>query len=77
MGQPERKATATKFSAALREVGDVKAALTLAGVRADAVVKSFVGVFSDTFAMETGERGGQAHVVLKWVIAIGHGDLFP
>jgi hypothetical protein len=65
LGQPERRATATKFFNALREVGDLKEALRLVGVRADASVKSLVGVFSDTFAMETGERGGQAHVVLK------------
>jgi hypothetical protein len=65
MGQPERKASATRFYNALAEIGNLKEALRLAGVRADTAVKSLVGVFSDTFAMETGARGGQAHVLLR------------
>ena len=64
LGQPERRATATRLYNALAQEGDIKCALALAGVATDAVVKSFVGVFSDTFVMETGKKGGAAHVAL-------------
>jgi hypothetical protein len=65
LGQPERRATATRFYTAVAAEGNLKEALTKAGVRADAAVRSLVQVFSDRFEMETGARGGQAHVVLK------------
>ena len=44
--------------------GNLKQALALAGVATDAVVRSFVGLCPDTFAMETGRKGGAAHVTL-------------
>ena len=64
LGQPERKANATRFYNALAAIGDVKEALRLAGVATDAVVKSIVGVFPDTFRLETSKKGGAAHVSL-------------
>jgi hypothetical protein len=65
LGQPEHRASATRFANALAAEGNVKEALRQAGVAADAVVRSIVNVFSDTFVMETGAKGGQAHVALK------------
>jgi hypothetical protein len=63
-GQPERRATATKLYNALAQEGDIKRALALAGVATDAVVRSFVRVFADDFVLETGKKGGTAHVAL-------------
>jgi hypothetical protein len=65
LAQPEHRASATKFDNALAAEGNVKEALRQAGVAADAVVRSIVSVFSDTSVMETGAKGGQAHVALK------------
>jgi len=64
LGQPERRATATKLHRVLSEEGDLKRALALAGVATDAVVRSFVGLFPDSFSMETSRKGGAAHVAL-------------
>ena len=64
IAQPERRATATKLHMVLMQEGDLKQALALAGVATDAVVRSFVGLFPDAFAMETGKKGGAAHVTL-------------
>ena len=64
LGQPERKANATRFYNALAAVGDVKEALRLAGVATDAVVKSIITVFPDTFRLETSKKGGAAFVAL-------------
>jgi hypothetical protein len=65
LGQPERRATATRFYNAVAAEGNLKEALALAGVRADAAVKSLVQVFSDRFTMETGAQGGHAFMALK------------
>ena len=65
LAQPEHRASAAKFANALAAEGNVKEALRQAGVSADAVVRGIVGVFSDSFVMETGAKGGQAHVALK------------
>ena len=64
LGQPERRANATRFYNALAAEGNVKEALRLAGVATDAVVKSVVRLFPETFRMETGKGGGAAHVAL-------------
>jgi hypothetical protein len=64
LGQPERRANATRFYNALAAEGNVKEALRLAGVATDAVVRSVVRLFPDTFRLETGKGGGAAHVSL-------------
>ena len=64
MGQPERRANATRFYNALAAIGDVKEALRLAGVASDAVVRSIITVFPDTFRLETSKKGGAAFVTL-------------
>ena len=64
LGQPERRATATRLYTALTQEGDIRRALALAGVSTKAVVRSFVEVFQDSFRMETGKKGGEAHVEL-------------
>ena len=64
LGQPERRATATRLYNALAQEGDIKRALALAGVSTKAVVRSFVEVFQDSIRMETGKKGGEAHVEL-------------
>jgi hypothetical protein len=64
LGQPERRANATRFYNALAAEGNVKEALRLAGVATDAVVKSVVRLFPETFRMETGKGGGAALVAL-------------
>ena len=60
----ERRATAARLYNALAQQGDTKVAWALAGVSTRAMVQSFVEVFSDTFAMEKGKKGGEAHVTL-------------
>ena len=64
LGQPERRATATRLYNALAQEGDIRRALALAGVSTKAVVRSFVEVFSDSFRMQTSSKGGGAHVEL-------------
>ena len=64
LGQPERRANATRFYTALAAEGNVKEALRRAGVATDAVVRSVVRLFPDMFEMETGKGGGAAHVAL-------------
>ena len=63
-GQPNRQASATRFANALRREGNLKEALRMAGVAADAVVRSLATTFPDVFKMHTPNLGGAANIEL-------------
>ena len=52
-GQPDRRASATRFANALQQVGNLKEALRMAGVAGDAVVRSLAATFPDVFWRDT------------------------
>jgi hypothetical protein len=64
LGQPDRRASATRFFNALKAVGNLREALRLAGVATDALVKSVTVTFPDQFRLVTPKLGGAAFVEL-------------
>ena len=62
--QPDHRVAASKAHAVLSEVGNIKQAIQLAGLRTDKVIATFVQQFPE-FKMVTPKKGGAAYVELS------------
>jgi hypothetical protein len=63
--QPDNRTAAGKAHSVLSQVGDIKAAVQMAGLSQKAVVASFVGAFPDLFKLEAPPKGGASYVSLR------------
>jgi hypothetical protein len=64
LGQPDRRASATRFPNALRQEGNLQEALRMAGVATDAVVRSLAATYPGVFRLDTPKLGGTASIEL-------------